>query len=307
MKQFFGFLFLILTSVAQASYTDNIFEEVPEANDSLTLHSRGLLSYGAHSNTFHLRHFFLRANYQKEGLQFFTVLNGYADTHNPAVSYTYSLNNINLYDYGFNYRFLGGFFFSPRAAATYREDYETFLSMTAYIWGSPAEFDPVNNYLLVHRVGPGIRLGYSGDRFEVGYSQGDFRHTIPAGFLAKYRFDDFYLRAVYLTEYLSAAAFDRSSLRRRVQLSGAGRYPLTPLFTLGYLGEVTFLDDGLWRFRFEQAMEHNDITLGIRELFQNRGNLVIEASIKRRLAKIASIGVQYATTGAWYLVGNVDF
>ena len=302
-----GLILLVLARPLKASYVDPIFEDLEE-KEPLTLHSRGLLTYGLHSNTFHLRHFFLRVNYQKENLQFFTTLNGYADTHDPTKAYSYALNNVSLYDYGFNYHFLGGFFFSPRAAATYREDYETFLAMTAYVWGSPAEFDPVNNYLHVHGSGPGVRIGYTGERFEAGYSQGDYRHTIPQGLLAKYRFDDFYLRAVYLTEYSSAAVFDRTSQRQKFQLSGVGRYLLEDKVALGYLGEITYLDSGLFRFRFEQAVEHRGVTVAVRELFLNRGGpFVFEVSIKKRVANLAALGVQYASNGYWYVVGNVDF
>ncbi len=307
MKSLKLFSFLLLMSApALAAYQDKIFEDYKDP-DSLTIHSRGIMSYGAHSNTFHLRHFFLRVNYEREPVQFFAVLNGYADTHEPSTNYTYALNNISLYDYGFTYRFLGGFFFSPRAAAPYREDLETFLAMPAYIFGSPAEFDPVTNYLMVHKVGPGVRLGYSADRFEVGYAQGDFRHSIPSGFMAKYRFDDLYVRAVMLSEYTDAATFDRNSLRRKVQVSSAGRWALGPKITLGGLAEVTYLDSGLFRFRLEQAVEHMGMTLAVRELFMNRGEFIAEVSLKRRLADIAALGVQYASNGSWYLVGNIDF
>lgn len=295
-----------MASCAFAAYDDKIFDDYKET-ESLALHSRGLLTYGAHSNTFHLRHFFLRANYHREPVQFFATLNGYADTHDPNINYTYSLNNISLYDYGFTYRFLGGFFISPRAAAPYREDLETFLAIPAYIFGTPAEFDPVTHYMVVHKVGPGVRLGYAGERFEVGYSQGDFRHTIPTGFMAKYRFEDFYVRAVMLSEYLNPTVFDRNSMLRKFQVSSAGRYALTPKVTLGALAEVTYLDSGHWRFRLEQAVEHFGVTLGIRELFMEKGQFITEISLKRRLADLATLGLQYGSNGSWYFVGSVDF
>ncbi len=304
--------FLLLVSCftavsVHAAYEDKIFDDIKET-ETFSLHSRGLISYGFHSNTVHLRHFFLRASYQREeAVQFFATLNGYADTHEPTIAYTYALNNVSLYDYGFIYRFLGGFFVSPRAAAVYREDLETFMAMPAYIYGSPAEFDPVTNYLVMHKSAPGIRFGYGTDRWEVGYSQGDYRHSIPSGLMAKVKFDDFYLRAVTLAEYTNEAIFDRSSLVRKVQLSGAGKLVLTPKITLGLLGEVTYLDNGKWRLRAEQAMEHFGMTLGLRELWINGGEFVMEVSLKRRVADMVAIGAQYASNGSWYLVGNIDF
>jgi len=165
------------------------------------LHSTGLLSYGSHNNTFHLRQFFLRYNHQRELLQFFATLNGQKDTHDPEVDYSYFEGEANLYDYGVTLGPWKYFFVSARGAATYRMNYHTFLLIPPYYFpGNDAEIDSPPQYLPIFRTGPGARLGFRGDGWEFGYSQGDYRHTIPMAFMARRATDRYYVRALVQLE-----------------------------------------------------------------------------------------------------------
>lgn len=297
---------LLFTIPAFAGMNDLIHDDYSEA-EPLTFHSRGLLTYGSHSNTFHLRHFFARANYERDKVQAFLTLNGYKDTHDPATAYGYIINNINLYDYGIDYRFYEGFHLSLRGAATYRENYDSHLLILPYYFGSPAEFDTLPGYLTAQQTGPGVRLGYRGEKFEVGYSQGDFRHVIPTAFLAKYSFiDDMYLRAVVFSQYQDPLNFPSPKLWH-YQLSTAGQKQFIPQLGIAWLAEATRIDPGQWRFRFEQAILHFEMILAFRQIFSTGNSMLFETSLKRRVADLAYVGLHYASRGNFYIGTEVNF
>lgn len=297
---------LYFSGSAFSAVNDWIHDDYSE-DEKFSAHSRGLLTYGTHSNTFHLRHFFARANYNHEKLQAFLTLNGYKDTHEPSTEYGYILNNINLYDYGIDYRFYEGFHVSLRGAAPYRENFETYLLILPYYFGSPAEFDRMDGYLNVQKTGPGIRVGYRSEQFEVGYSQGDFRHSIPTAFLGKFAFSDkLYFRGVLYSEYENPAVFP-SEKKWRYQLSHVGEANLLPQLTMAWIVEATSLGNREWRFRFEQAIKHFDMILAFRESFVSGRPVLFELSLKRQIAGVASFGVHYASRGYFYIGTEVNF
>lgn len=300
-------LALLLSHWAFAGYVDNVFDDYHEEKD-LTFHSQGLFSFGVQSNTAHIRKFFARGNYQKSGLQLFTTLNGYKDTHGPSQDYTFILNNINLYDYGFTYQMKNGFFFSGRGAATYRENHDTYLLFSPHIYDrNPGETDEMPQYLRVYRTGPGIRLGYHAEKFEVGYSQGDFRHSIPSAFLGKINFGEDYARLVVYSEYENPLVFDRNLLYRQVQMSYAGMRPLSGPFNIGYLAEVNYHQLGRWWVRLEEAIQYEHYTLAMRELKAPDEPLLLEVSLKRNIENLMGLGLHYSSNGRVYLAASIDF
>jgi hypothetical protein len=298
--------FLFLFFIAQFSFSiDYIHDDFKEA-EGFKFHSLGFMTYGFHSNTFHLRNFFGRVNYQLSDVQFFISFNGYADTHDPAINYGYIVNNINLYDYGIWWKVWNGFFISPRAQATYRPNLDTFLLLTPYYFGALSEFDATSVYQAMQKTGPGLRVGYSNEKFEIGYSQGDFRHSIPSAFLGTYRCDQGYVRAVLYSEYQNPANFDRSTLRYKGQLSALYKYVLNQYWTLGAMAEGTVHQDGYYWIRFEQLVQFQKFILGIRELISNTATSIVEGSLLYDV-QLAQLGFQLSTNGNFYMGAKVNF
>lgn len=298
---------LLFSLAAHAGYTDTITDDYRESQE-FGIHSQGLLSYGAQSNTAHVRKLFARANYQKNNLQLFLTLNAYRDTHDPNQDYTFILNNISLNDYGFTYQADNGLFFSGRGAATYRQNQDTFLLFSPHVYyQNPGETDELPAYFHVYRTGPGVRVGYRQDNFEVAYSQGDFRHSIPTAVMSKVNFGPDYLRLVIFSEYENPLVFQRDTLRRQAQLSYAGVRPLAGPVDFGYLAEVTYHQDGKWWYRMEEALRYEGFTLGVRQLWSPTEPLLHELGLKKEIEKLISVGVHYASVGRFYLAAQIDF
>lgn len=288
-------------------YIDTIHDDYTEA-EKIPFHTRGLLTYGSHSNTFHVRQFHARYNYQLTDVQFFMTLRGHADTHDPPTNYGYILNNISLYDYGAYFRFWGNFFFSPRGAATYRENFHSYLLVTPYYHVSNvAEFDSPSQFQAMFPTGPGIRIGYAGEHFEVGYSQGDFRHVIPSGIMAKAFGDDWYVRGVVLSEYADPLVYRADQKRHKAQLSYGQHFYLTQEFRLAGIAEATYFQNGVWVMRFEEAVQFHGYTLGIRQLVKTASSMLLEFSFTRNFENAISVGVYYASTGNIYFGSEINF
>lgn len=301
-------LTLLLCELSFAAYVDKITDDYRE-NGDFGVHSQGLLSYGAQSNTAHVRKLFARGNYQKNNLQLFLTLNAYRDTHDPDQDYAFILNNISLNDYGFTYQFDNGIFFSGRGAATYRQNQDSFLLFSPHVYyQNPGETsDDMPSYFHVYRTGPGVRVGYRKENFEVAYSQGDFRHSIPTAVMGKMNFGDNYLRLVLFSEYENPLIFQRETLRRQAQLSYVGKRPLWGPVNVGYLVEATYHQSGWWWYRLEEAFEYEKFTLAFRQLWAPSQPLLHEIGFKRDIEQLISLGVHYSSDNRLYLAAQIDF
>lgn len=316
MKKFYlAALALLLTRSAfavdwNALTLDRIDGDYRETN-AHAVHSKGLFTYGLHSNTFHLRYGFFRYNFSVQDVQFILTLNGYKDTHIPETNYNFILNNINLYDYGIYYRFLGNFFVSFRGASVYKLDQDSFLMLKPYYSpDNPAEFDTPAQYipqLTGSMSAPGIRLGFISDNFEAGYSQGDFRHAIPIGGIIRYFNDDFYLKTTVQRVNSEPLTYFIEKFFWVLQLSSAGHLKIGDFDLLG-LGEITWSqqDGSIW-LRSEQGVEWNSWIFAIRELYRFGQTFLFEGSVKYNLFSVAYLGIFAATDGRIYVGSQIDF
>lgn len=288
---------------------DRIDGDYHETNTH-AVHARGLFTYGLHSNTFHLRYGFFRYNFSVEDVQFILALDGYKDTHVPETNYNFILNNVNLYDYGIYYRFLGNFFISFRGASVYKMDQNTFLLVKPYYSpDNPAEFDTPIQYM-PHLTGsmsaPGVRLGFVSDHFEVGYSQGDFRHAIPIAGIIRYFNDDFYVKTTIQRVNSEPLTYFIEKFYWVLQLSSAGHLKIGDFEILG-LGEITWsqLSNDIW-LRSEQGVEWNSLTFAVRELYRFGHPFLFEGSVKYNLFSVASIGIFAGTDGRVYIGSEIN-
>ncbi|MCB0416676.1 MAG: hypothetical protein H6617_03760 [Bdellovibrionaceae bacterium] len=299
-------LIFCLFSATAFGYLDTIHDDYFEKETGGRLHSFGLMAFGAHNNTFHLRQFFARYNQQFEGIQFFLTLNGQKDTHDPATTYNYLLGNINLYDYGVDVDVYKGFFISPRGAATYRVNFHTYLLVPPqYYATNNAEFDAPSQFLPVFLTGPGIRLGYRNENFEIGYSQGDNRHSIPIAVMAKYQTEDLYLRGVAQFTNEDPTIYNSALWKAHVQLSLGVQYDWLGL-KFAEIVEVSRIKNDWW-VRLEQAVFYKEWSLAIREIVRTNQRLLFEGSIQRHFLGAASLGAYAATDGRAYLATQVNF
>ena len=285
---------------------DLIHDDYTETN-LFTLHSRGWMSYGFHSNTFNLRYAAVRFNIQTNELQFFAAVDGYKDTHNPDINYPYILNNIELLDYGFYDRFFNRIFVSLRGAAVYTLNQETLLLIPPYTsTNNPAEFDSPPQYISRFITGPGGRAGYRDDHLEIGYSQGDNRHYIPAAVLVKYTYEQFYARAAFQFEHANPLLFDPTDFNTQEQLSLGGNFGWNGWSFL-FISEATYDSTNTLRIRLEQAVEYSGYRLAFRAMILNNQNPLFEGSIQKNLEGMASIGLMAASDGRAYIASSIEF
>jgi hypothetical protein len=218
-------LSLILAPVLAFS-TDYIRGDYTETNRH-SVHSSGLLTYGAHTNTFHLRYFYLRYNLQFSNVQFFATVSGYKDTHQPETDYPAVLQNKQLYDYGMAFRFLDLVNLSLRGAAVYSMDTETYLLMPHYrSTNNAGEFDSPPQYFENYLNAAGIRVGVSKGGFTFGYSQGDWRHCIPMAARLAYKFGMFEASAVAQVHNADPLVYDINNYRVRWQANFKAGVPV---------------------------------------------------------------------------------
>jgi hypothetical protein len=309
-------LVLVFAGLCAFGYSADFINDDYRETNTVAFHSTGLFTYGLHSNTFHLRNFYFKFDYNFSDLQFFITLNGYKDTHIPETNYAFIVNNINLYDYGVTYLFFDRVFLSLRGAAVYKLNHDSFLLVTPYFSTSnPAEFDSPAQYMpsfIPDVTDPaGIRFGYRDDHFEIGYSQGDFRHAIPIAGVIKYTQDEFYARVTIQRVNSVPLTYVLENFYWTVQLSSAGSLTFGE-WKYSLLAEYTWQQpgfNGYNLFRFEQAVEYTPfaVTLAIRELERFDMPFLFEASIKKEFDHVASIGFFAATDGRMYVGTEIKF
>ena len=309
-------LFVFVTSLIYAAPlargTDPIHDEYVETN-RFSIHSEGLLSYGAHTNTFHIRYAFIRCNLNFGNFRLFSTINGYKDTHNPALTYTYSLYNINLYDYGVRYQLPAHFFLSLRGAAVFRKNTDTFLLIPHYYYDTdPAEFDSPEVYRKVFINAAGIRAGYFDNTWTIAYSQGDYRHSIPMAGIVKFQNSSFYIRGIIQLQNANPLVYSFDLYRADFEISAA-------LNVAVKYGTLLFLAEGNnsaltkeTRLRFEAGYNYKPWTVASRAMmmFDKNGvpQMLFEGSVDFAPSpKLTRIGVFASSDGRIYIASKIDF
>ncbi|GEM_PF-1278681 len=316
-------LAVMVYCVSRTFSIDYISDDYFETN-TFDIHSYGLATFGVHSNTFQLRDMYVRGNYDLSDdineLQIFATIYGYKDTHDPNINYTYDLGNLNLYDYGSEYRLFKEFFISFRGAALYQFNTETYMLLPAYInsnntaetYDSPQQY--INNAINYVIPPPGIRVGYMDQNFELGYSQGDFRHDIPIAFLGKVTFDNFYIRALFQHSEIITNWFDPglTNIATCSQLSFGGNYRIGEFLLCGIIEGVYWgggttnpsdqtynpLSGNIW-VRLEEAITWHEFTLAFRELVMNYAPTLYEVSLKKEFFDVDSFGILIGSDGIY--------
>ncbi len=299
--------YMIAEKDHRADYIDTIHDTYRD-NTFFAIHSQGVLSYGAHTNTFHLRYAYLRANLNFNNLQFFATLNGYRDTHNPDTNYGYILNNINLYDFGVNYMFAPWIDLTFSGAAVLRKNTQTLLPVTPlYRPGNPGEFDTPDAYLPIFLNAAGLRLNLRLGKFALSYSQGDFRHSIPMAVMMKYSHANFYIRGLLQLENTDPLVYALDLYRADIQLS-AGLYFSLPTVILRSIVEWTWSDrmSKNW-LRLEQSAKYRNFTLAGRFLYRLDLSPIAELAFSYDIYSMCSMGIQWGTDGRLYVVSSIDF
>ena len=311
MKKILGFLFL-LSALPVLSFTlgpvnnDYIFDDYIETN-AYSFHSKGLFTYGAHLNTFHLRHFYIRNNWNLPNVQFFATVRGYKDTHQPESNYTFPLRNIDLYDYGVRFQFFNMLLVGFQGAAVYQFETETYMLVPHYyIASNLGEFDTPKQYLPLFLTAAGLRIGYFTPNMEIAYSQGDYRHSIPMAAIFRMHSDWWKLRLTLQIENENPLVYAFDLYRLQAQISTTFHFK-SPGLDYFILSEVSYLKSGLLHMRFEQAVRWESLTLSFRELWKQTEPSLIEASLMFDASDFADIGVMAGTDGRIYLGSAINF
>lgn len=291
---------------------EKVFDDFKE-NEIQSLHSYGLLSYGFHSNTFHLRYCFLKYNlsfknysFIDEDVAFFFTLKGYKDTHIPETNYSEILSNLELYDYGINI-WLGHFFLSLRGASTYIQNLDSLLLFPPYNFNLSSEFDTSGFYQQIFLSSPGIRVGIDTGSFTLAYSQGDYRHLIPSGFIGKLGFETFYLRSVFLFSHKDPVVFKPEDFNWLFQISVRKDFILSE-FEFSFLSDLTSYSDEKIILRIEEGLSYKGFTLALREIYLSSATaFLLEISIKKNFSGIFDLGLQAGSDGRYYFGVGINF
>lgn len=318
------FIFILITVALYGYETDLtkahdfIRDDYTETN-AFSVHSEGLITYGAHTNTLHLRYAYLRANYNIGTVQLFATLKGYKDTHDPPVDYQYILNNVGLFDYGVRFLFWDHFLVSLRGASSYPLSRDTYLMVPhTYYDGNPGEFDTPEQYLPDQMSAAGVRVGYYSDTLQIGYAQGDWRHIIPRAVMVKYTAERFGIRGLFQHQCVDAE--DWISLLQEhdftYQLTLTGSLPFGA-FNLYGVAELTVSDfyttahELTYWVRLEQALEWNRFVFALRELLyvdsDGSTSFLFEGSVSRWFYDAVELGVFASTDGRIYVGTRVSF
>ncbi|MGC8764315.1 MAG: hypothetical protein ACP5QT_00295 [Brevinematia bacterium] len=305
-------LFFLLFTSPLLSLTNIIDEGKRNETNTHTLNSYGILCYGLHSNTFHLRNAFLKYNLNLSDINevgnvsFFITFKGLKDTHIPETNYPPLLNNIEFYDYGVNL-WLKFLYLSFRGAANYTQNPDTFLLLMPYRINNETEFDSPTLYKKLFYSSPGIRIGIDTGDILVAYSQGDYRHLIPSGVIIKFKKEDFYIRIVSLFYHNNPLVYEAENLYFIHQASIRKDFIYGELKIM-CLMETTYYTDNDFLIRLEEGISYKKFILSLREIYNIKdGNFIFEASIKRDFYGVFSIGIQASTDNRYYLVTEINF
>lgn len=280
-------------------------------------HLYSLFSYGIHNNTFHFNDVFLSMGqtFHNKYIAFtpFVTINGYVDTHNPDVDYPYIKGNIGLYDAGVQAVIIDRILISARGKATFDINTKTFLLMPHYYDPkNPTSYDMPEYYVPVTLNGPGIRVGFIGNFYEIAYSQGDYRHSIPKAALFRLSLPNTEIRLLYEHENRKDPEdYDPSLFESTAQVSAVFRKPLPNTMWINAIAEYTFREGDAHYVRFEESFEWNIINVSLREMIyvkNSKAKFFLEYALfaKFQVESAAfSIGFQGATDGRYFILGTI--
>ena len=321
---------------------DDYKRKLPDLNDTnlsffqkypIEFHLTSTFSYAAHTNTFNMRDTFvsLGQTFHNDYIAFtgFITAFGYFDTHEPTNDYGYIKGNAGLYDGGVQAIFVDRILVSARGRATFDINTTTFMLMPHYYYSTlntsmendntnPLSFNPANidtpNYYIPQVLnGAGIRVGFIGNHYEIAYSQGDFRHSIPKAFLFRFNIPNLEFRFLYEHENRKAPEYYHITLfESLVQASTTLRFPfLNETIWLNAIAEYTWRENDAHYIRLEQGFEWYMLNIALREMVHivnKNAKVYLEYAIFGKfLAGPAefAIGFQGSTDGRYYIAGHV--
>lgn len=290
----------------------------------LEFHLTSTFSYAAHTNTFNMRDTFvsLGQTFHNDYIAFtgFITAFGYFDTHEPDNDYPYIKGNAGLYDGGVQAIFVERILISARGKATFDINTTTFMLMPHYYDTSlnPANIDIPNYYIPQVLNGAGIRVGFIGNHYEIAYSQGDFRHSIPKAFLFRFNIPNIEFRFLYEHENRKAPQdYHITLFESLVQASATLRFPfLNETIWLNVIAEYTWRENDAHYIRLEQSFEWYMLNIALREMIhiENKNSKTYNAKAYLEYAIFGkftvgpsefAIGFQGTTDGRYYIAGHV--
>lgn len=318
---------------------DDYKRKLPDLNNTnlsffqkypLEFHLTSTFSYAAHTNTFNMRDTFvsLGQTFHNDYISFtgFITAFGYFDTHEPATNYEYIKGNAGLYDGGAQVIFIDRILVSARGRATFDINTTTFMLMPHYYYTTlntstnsdtlfnPANIDTPNYYLPQVLNGPGIRVGFIGNHYEIAYSQGDFRHSIPKAFLFRFNIPNLEFRFLYEHENRKAPKdYHITLFESLIQASATLRFPfLSETIWLNAIAEYTWRENDAHYIRLEQGFEWYMLNIALREIVHIEKDKNAKAYLEYAIfGKFAAgpaefaIGFQGSTDGRYYIAGHV--
>ena len=308
---------------------DDYKRKLPDLNNTnlsffqkypLEFHLTSTFSYAAHTNTFNMRDTFvsLGQTFYNDYIAFtgFITAFGYFDTHEPATNYGYIKGNAGLYDGGAQVIFIDRILVSARGRATFDINTTTFMLMPHYYDTTlnPANIDTPNYYLPQVLNGPGIRVGFIGNHYEIAYSQGDFRHSIPKAFLFRFNIPNLEFRFLYEHENRKAPEdYHITLFESLIQASATLRFPfLSETIWLNAIAEYTWRENDAHYIRLEQGFEWYMLNIALREIVHIEKDKNVKAYLEYAIfGKFAAgpaefaIGFQGSTDGRYYIAGHV--
>ncbi len=308
----------------QQDELDNNATMLDKALSNIDMHLQSYFSYGIHSNTFKMDNLFFTL-----GKTFYTdyvtispfiTMNGYFDTHDPDIDYDFIRGNIGLYDGGVQAVFLGHLLLSARGRAVFSVDTTTFMLMPSYVdTSNPTSYDAPHWYIPMTYNGPGIRVGVIGHHYELAYSQGDYRHSIPKALLFRLNLPNFQARILWQHENrMEPEGYHISMFESLVQASFAGVIPIEALnqqFFVNLLGEYTWKEGDAHYVRLEQGFEWKILNVVLREMFFIQDNsdkdlFLLEYTVYAKLVAGEcdfNVGFQGSTDGRYHILGKIEF
>ncbi len=294
----------------------SFFEKYP-----VELHLTTRFSYSILVNTFNMRDTFLSVGqtFHNDYIAFtgFITAYGYFDTHDPDIDYPYIKGNAGIYDGGVQAIFLDRILVSARGRATYDINTTTFLLMPHYYDRNlnPAYIDTPDYYIPQTLNGPGIRVGFIGNHYEIAYSQGDYRHSIPKAFLFRFNIPNVEFRLLYEHENRKAPEIWNNDVSESlVQASSTFRLPLlNETMWINAIAEYTWRERDANYIRLEQGFEWYMLNIALREMIHIKNNITkayLEYAIFSKF-KVDSaefnLGFQGATDGRYYILGSINY
>lgn len=292
--------------------------------NSIEMHMEAYFSYGIHNNTFKMDNVFFTLGETFHTKYFsispFITVNGYFDTHDPDDDYPFIKGNIGLYDGGAQVVILNHFLLSVRGRATFDVDTTTYMLMPHYVdRKNPTAYDVPHWYIPTVLNGAGIRVGVIGNHYEIAYSQGDYRHSIPKAAMFRLNLPYFSARLLYQHENrMNPAAYHADLFESLVQSTFVGTIPIEGLgqqFWVNLVLEYTWIEGDAHYIRLEQGFEWKMLNIALREFFyikkdSDQGLFLLEYTVYCKLQAGRanfSVGFQGSTDNRYYVLGKIEF